>query len=600
VSDRELPPDIVSGTIPTDAAAGDVALRALIPPYRLGEVLLRLAEQRSTGRLALASDMGRRTIHILRGFPVFIESTLFGERLGAIAVRYGLCGREDVARALAHARESGSGLGKALLELDFLDAPRLLALLGVQLREGVAAACSSAPQRARFQHGTTALREVVVMRLHPMTAVLSAVTGLPAAEQVKLVRALGPQRVLAGTLPALAREWLADLGYLGDVDRLCEGDPTVDMVKSRLLARHRPGAERCFDADASAFSLPGARASNGRATPAASTDLVALCLLLSGSVKLAADASRTLANASGEHLANTADGVQAALGQAFDQPPVVARSSMVPPTPDGPVERAIEDYLCAKRERTLAGAAAVWGPSVEAADPTLHGELLQHYLTLKSEKRAPLVLDVNAGAGPEQVLQAYARRTAWVSSIVQNDASAHTKLRAAELAQCFDDALERIVPSGASPPPPNMIKTSDSDPAPTTSVRPRRDPTPLPRGRASVPPPRASAAPATSAVTSASEVAAPAAPSLLPDALVSKIEALLRAGNWQGVLDTFDPNVPDSALPFTVRLARAMASRELAARRQRRSVWPLILVFVLGGALGAAARPLAHAFGVDF
>jgi hypothetical protein len=396
----------------------------------------------------------------------------------------------------------------------------------------------------------------------------------------------------------LAREWLTDLGYLGDVDRLCDGDPTVDMVKSRLLARHRPGAERCFDADASPFSLAGARASNERATPAASTEQVALCLLLSGSIKLAGDASRAPSNADGEHLANTADGVQAALGQAFDQPPVVARS--MPPTPDGPLERAIEDYLYAKRERTVAGAAAVWGPSVEAADPTLHGELLQQYLTLKSEKRAPLVLEVNAGAGPEQVLQAYARRTAWVSSIVQNDASAHTKLRAAELAQCFDDALERIVPSGTSPPPPNMIKTSDSDPVPATSVRPRRDPTPLPRGRASVPPPRVSATPATSTGSSAGEVVAPAAPSLLPDALVSKIEALLRAGNWRGVLDTIDPNMPDSALPFTVRLARAMASRELAARAQRRSVWPMILIFVVGAALGAAARPLARAFGVDF
>ena len=429
MSDRELPPDIVSGTIPTDSAAGDVSLRALIPPYRLGEVLLRLAEQRATGRLALASDMGRRTIHVLRGFPVFIESTLFGERLGAIAVRYGLCGREDVARALAHARDSSRGLGYALLELGLLDAPRLLALLGVQLREGVAAACSSAPQRARFQYGTTALREVVVLRLHPMTAVLSAVTGLPAAEQAKLVGAVGTQRVLAGPLPALAREWLADLGYLGDVDQMCDGDPTVDMVKARLLARHRPGAERCFDADISAFSLAGARASNGRATPAATTDLVVLCLLLSGSIKLAGGAARTQSGAGGEHLANTADGVQAALDQAFDHP-TAARSTLGPSTPEGPVDRAVEDYLYAKRERTLAGAAAVWGPSVEAADPSLHDELLKLYLTLKNEKSAPFVLDVDAVRRPEQIMQAYARRTALISSIVRGDASAHAKLRA--------------------------------------------------------------------------------------------------------------------------------------------------------------------------
>lgn len=595
MSDRELPPDIVSGTIPTDSAVGDVSLRALIPPYRLGEVLLRLAEQRVTGRLALASDMGRRTIHVVRGFPVFIESTLFGERLGAIAVRYGLCGREDVARALAHARDNKRGLGNALIELGYLDAPHLLALLGVQLREGVAAACSSAPQRARFQHGTTALREVVVLRLHPMTAVLSAVTGLPAAEQAKLLRAVGAQRVAAGTLPALAREWVADLGYLGDVERLCDGDPTVDMVKSRLLARHRPGAERCFDADASAFSLAGPRVSNARTTPAAATDLVALCLLLSGSLKLAGGGMRTQASAGGEHLANTADGVQAALDQAFDHP-LTQRSSLSPPTPEAPVDRAAEDYLYAKRERALAGAAAVWGPSVEAADPSLRDELLTLYLTLKSEKSAPLVLDVNAGAGPEQIMQAYARRTALISSIVPSAASAHAKLRAAELAQCIDDALERMVPTGAAPPPPSMIKSDSDPPEPTVSMRPRRDPTPLPRGRSSLAPqPRVSAP----AVASTEPALAAPAPSLVPDALVSKVESLLRAGNWQGVLDTLDPNTPDSALPFTVRLARAMASRELATRPRKRSVWPLILLFVIGVVLGAAAHPLARAFGVD-
>jgi hypothetical protein len=43
-----------------------------------------------------------------------------------------------------------------------------------------------------------------------------------------------------------------------------------------------------------------------------------------------------------------------------------------------------------------------------------------------------------------------------------------------------------------------------------------------------------------------------------------------------------------------------MASRELATRTRKRSVWPLILIFALGAALGAAARPLAHAFGIDF
>jgi hypothetical protein len=575
VSEQELGPEGAAGA--SEPGAGEpggagVLLRNVIPPYRLGEVLLRIGEQKLSGRLALSSDMGKRTIYVDRGFPVFSESSLFGERLGAITVRYGLCGREDVAESLAHSRASGRGLGQSLLELGYLDSARLFALLGVQLREGVAAACASPPQRARFQSDSEALRDLIILRLHPLTAVLCAVAGLPSSERAKLLHGVGARRVSELPLSPLAREWLVDLGYLGELDKLCEGGPTIDTVKSRLLARHRPGAERCFDAQDIVFSLPGARATTERATPGQATDLVMLCLLLSGSIKLMTTASNP-PPPDDEPLLNTAESVQRALDRAIEHPVAAARPGLVPPSANA-IDQAIDAYLHGKRDRELAAAAAVWGPSVEAADRDMPDELMQLYLALKAEKRPGIVLDVSATAAPEQVMHAYARRTALVSSLTQPHAtSAHVQCRAAELTQCFDDALQKLLP-GAEPRP---LGT-----------------------------PRASMRPSETTSTSAGGTMSPktpvpgteAAPTV--EAMAAKIDALIRASNWQGVLDTLDAgaaSTDEASLPFTLRIARAMAQRELRARhtrsRWRTPAW-VLLALACGAAIGVAAQRFAH------
>jgi hypothetical protein len=73
------------------------------------------------------------------------------------------------------------------------------------------------------------------------------------------------------------------------------------------------------------------------------------------------------------------------------------------------------------------------------------------------------------------------------------------------------------------------------------------------------------------------------------DALVAKVEALMRTSNWQAVQEAIDAQGPLSALPFTLRLARAMAQRELEPKPPERaepSRRPLIAALGLGLALG--------------
>ena len=554
----------------------DVLLRTVVPPYRLGELLLRIGELKLTGRLTLSSDMGRRTILFHSGFPVFTQSSLFAERLGAIGVRHGFFGREDVARALAHARDRRTGLGESLLELGYVDPARLHALLGVQLREVVIASCSGGPQRARFQSGGGPLRDVIILRLHPLTAVLATIAGLPSIEQSKLLHALADRRLGGTQVPAFARQWLNDLGYMGDNELLLQGEPTVSAARSRLLARYRAEAEKFFDPAQVGFSFAGARVLTNEVNAGRIADLVTLTLLMSGALELAPpDKPRTVRS---EALANTAESLLSALEEPLERPVADARASSTS-AHESVHDRAIEGYLNTRRERLLAVAAAVWGPSVESRDVTVPPELLRLYLTLKSEKRPEVVLGVSAGAAPEQVMQAYARRVELVASVDQAGASEHLRCRAAELSQRFDDALDALLPGTtgrASLPPPPAVPSID------------------PGARAAA----ASDAAALADPGGAREVPkAGASPSITPasrrsEAVAAKVDALMRAGQWRAVLDTLDDQLASTKLSFTLQLARAMAQREIQGRRgaQRGFSWGWIVALLVGVAAGYLLR----------
>jgi hypothetical protein len=555
----------------------------------LGGILLRIAELKLSGLLTLASDMGRRTIYFHSGFAVFSESSLFGERLGAVGVRHGLVRRNNVAKALAHARERSCGLGQALLELEYMDQAGLFALLGIQLREVVAASCGSEPLRARFSGGRGALRGVVVLRLHPLTAVLTAIVALPDEEQRKLLDAVGQRRVLSASIPPPAAQWLADLGYFGDLDRIGSGEPLLSALRSRLVARYRSGSERYFDPAEVPFSLPAPRDDQARPNPAKVADLATLTLLMSGALKLAEPAGGSGGNRASS-VTDTTASLQLSFDGAVDRTSTEIRAGGGIGAVESDADPAIAAYLMAARERELAGGAAVWGPSVEARDPLVPAELIRLYLTLKPEKRPAVVLGVSASAPSEQVTHAYARRAALLASMDGDEASPHLRCRVAELAQCFDDALEKLLPESVA-----QLSSSKAGAEHSAATG---DPPARSAGQ-----PALAAAPSTPAPAPVASVPPP--PSMLrggPEAIAQRLEALMRAGNWPGVLETIDAQGPLATLPFTLRLARAMAQRELENRYRARR-WPLIAGLALGVVLGLAlqyfGRPLLTALGLQ-
>ncbi len=476
VADQELGQEGVTSSGSLEPPAPDVVLRTAVPPYRLGELLLHIGEHKLTGRLSLSTDMGRRAILFHSGFPVFSQSSLFSERLGAIGVRHGFFSRDDVARALQFARDRKAGLGEALLELAYVSPARLFALLGVQLREVVAASCGGEPLRARFQSGGGPLRDVGVLKMHPLTAVLHMVASVPSAEQSRLHQMIGNRKVSRRPLPELAQQWLHDLGFMGDQLVTGQGDVVVSGLRSRLLARYRSEGDQAFIPANVPYAFAGTRAMASQVSPASVADLVALTLLVSGALRLC-DPPPPISNRPGE-VTSAADALRMALDQAMDRPLAETRP-VPPPSEAAPADPAIETYLHAERDRGVAAAAAVWGPNADASDTALPSELLRLYLTLKPEKRSDVVLGVSANATPEQIMDAYARRAEVVASITADAApSEHLNCRVAELGQRFDDALQMLLAKSQerrSLSPPAAARRGESlipPPAPVPSLTP--------------------------------------------------------------------------------------------------------------------------------
>jgi hypothetical protein len=566
-----------------DSQGADTVLRVSVPGYGLGALLMSIASRGLSGQLSLVTDVGRRTIHLHSGLPVFAQSSLVSERLGAIGVRHGFFTREDVARALAHGREQELELGQGLLDLGVVDPPRLFALLGVQVREIIAAACGSAPQRARLSTGNT-VRDAMMLRLHPLTAVMMAVSALPPIERAKLLAELAGQQLVAEPLPSIARDWLIDLGYLGELNALSHGELTLASLRTRLRARYRAGAEKIFDPGRSPFAAPGAR-ELCVLPPSASgvADMVALTLLVSISMRLAS--AGEAGSSADEPLANTASGLRAWLARASAHG---TDAELLPygGPPTTPADRAIERYLRGERERSLALASAVWGPSVEASDPAMPEELLRLYVTLRSQPSAPTVLGVALDEGADGWMKGFARRSELLSSFAGGDASSLVRCRVAELRRRCDDALDALV-SGTALARPSALPASTlagvsspgATPAanatresrqPSQAPRENRQPSQAPRGTdASRRPP------------------AEPDPRAAADALASRVEGLMRGGHWGDVQRVLSAQSAQP-LSFTLQVARAMALRELS--RRRTLIAPALLIFLLGVTAGVLLR----------
>jgi hypothetical protein len=609
------------------ATAAEAFFRASVPPYRLGELLVSIAEQELTGRLLLQSDTGERTLFFQRGFPVFAQSSQFGERLGALGVRYGLFDRDDVARALALSREHGTELGRALLELELVDGADLFRLLSAQLVEQLAASCGSAHTRVRFILEPRVSDHVVLLRVHPLTAVLGAVRRMPLSEQHKMLEAVQSRRVTSAGFGMPTLTWLNAIGFIGAPELLLEGEPTVTLIRSRLMAHVGSLVQQELEPKRAPLFNATDAAHAPRLSARSVADMLCLTLLLGGCLKLVSAAAQT------EHddaLPNTAAGVQAMLNRASDHP-----LPNLPAGPDartrGELEQAIHEYLFVPRDALTEARLAIWGPGAEVTASDTLAELLTLYLTLKPEREPRAILALEPDSRRDETLAAHAQYASFLTALAHTDSGPLVRCKVLELRAHINDAVRALVPDALdddcaddadtdhelyvdhsaddepalaavpsfprAPRVPRIDPAAALEPAQPSAGAPRDDETPIERGRrTSQPSTRPSAPDPSPEDAGATKSGREDSWVKRPETMYRRVDALLRSGDYEGVCRLLDRRAEIAELPPELELARSVAHHELkrggGVAGSSVTLPLLIATWCLGMAVGWALRHL--------
>jgi CheY-like chemotaxis protein/tetratricopeptide (TPR) repeat protein len=179
-----------------EAAASDEKAEKLVcktPPFQavgtleanpLPKVLHSLFASSRTGRLRIVSGTTEKRIYVSSGLPVYAESSLPEETLGAHLVANGKITEEQNATARREMTESGRRFGEALLKLNLIGPNELFAEMESHLTEKVVSAFSWRAGRYKFEDDENWKDDVVIARMKPGRIIIDGVRRYWSAELV--------------------------------------------------------------------------------------------------------------------------------------------------------------------------------------------------------------------------------------------------------------------------------------------------------------------------------------------------------------------------------------------------------------------------------
>ena len=259
----------VAAALLREAGASEEAFSCDVGGQQLGQLLIWLRDRSATGVLVLQAEGYERELALIMGMPVHARSTQPGERLGAIALKQGLIQPSQLDAALVHARAGSTALGRALIDLGFIEASALFELLARQLREQVEAACAGGPYKARFRADPGIAAQSDLYPLHPMSALLGAAQRVaPSSLAPALERAAARAIVERATSPAVVG-WLRSIGISLDLKPTSLGALRTSLSAQGAGADGKPSADGLIVALLSA----GMRLGEALRTPGAAPSL---------------------------------------------------------------------------------------------------------------------------------------------------------------------------------------------------------------------------------------------------------------------------------------------------------------------------------------
>ena len=191
--------------------------------HPLPRVLLAAAHERATGTLEISRERLSKRITLDAGVPVFVESNLARESLGAQLVSAERISAEDQERVSAYVKDRGAREGAALLALKLIEPKELFVALRDQVRRRIVDAFSWPDGRFRFEAADAGRDEAQAFRVDPIVIVQQGLATHWSVERLlaDLEARLSQHAVPSETFEALSARLEAPAdggGLLADLD----------------------------------------------------------------------------------------------------------------------------------------------------------------------------------------------------------------------------------------------------------------------------------------------------------------------------------------------------------------------------------------------
>lgn len=219
--------------LPGDPEHGLELSELSLGPLQLVRVLMACADGHYSGRLWVATEDAEREVVLLSGLPVATRSTVPGERLGQVAVELGLLEADALHEALSLCRVRGLRLGEALLRNRALSGYGLHRALCEQNMRRLSALASAGPCTVRYVEETQVADRETLLRVHPMTAMLRALSAIPQVARAAAFQHLAELRIEKSRSSRSVDRFMLSLG-IHDLEGLLHHARTLGGLKKLL------------------------------------------------------------------------------------------------------------------------------------------------------------------------------------------------------------------------------------------------------------------------------------------------------------------------------------------------------------------------------
>jgi serine/threonine protein kinase/tetratricopeptide (TPR) repeat protein len=201
-------------------------------------LLVRAATSGVSGTLEIAQGEVRKTIYIIEGKPIYVDSSLREEALGSCLVSRGVIDEAQLAEALQRTQASSKKLGETLIDMRLVDERTLLKMLKLQVHLKLSSALSWTTGSFCFRPGDEFRGRVMHCVVKPVDLALTVLKSMTRLEG--LTQSLEPLLACEVALTGAGERWRSKIEQTFGADLLERALSAASLKRALAATTNKP------------------------------------------------------------------------------------------------------------------------------------------------------------------------------------------------------------------------------------------------------------------------------------------------------------------------------------------------------------------------